>query len=116
MNFSSNSFIQDNFINHTGATNNVAAVLEHGALVVDNLDVARNIIQSVNTDTATGGLLVKTTATTGSGMIYDNYMYALDVAGAILVTAAAVQYGQMNNLYNGDTGFSGYVLPAIGTN
>jgi len=108
--------ISDNYIVHTGANNNVAVVLEHGALVVDRLEVFRNKVFSVNTDTATGAILVKTTATTGSGMIADNYVYGLDVAAAILVTAAAVQYGLFNNLWTGDTGTSGYVLPAIGTN
>jgi len=108
--------INDNYIVHTGANNNVAVVLEHGALVVDRLEVFRNKVFTVNTDTATGAVLVKTSATTGSGMVCDNYVYGLDVAAAILVTAAAVQYGLFNNLWTGDTGTSGYVLPAIGTN
>jgi len=33
----------------------------------------------------------------------------------LMITAAAVQYGLFNNLYIGDVGFSGFVLPAIGT-
>ena len=71
---------------------------------------------SVNTDTSTGAILVSTTATTGSGMIADNYVRALDIAAAILVTATAVQYGLFNNLYVGDgTSVSGFVLPAIGS-
>lgn len=107
--------INDNFITHTVASNNVAALLEHGALVVTHLEVARNRVYSINTDTATGAILVKTTAITGSGMIFDNKVRALDVAAAILVPAAAVQYGQFNNLYTGDVAFSGFVLPAIAT-
>jgi hypothetical protein len=46
----------------------------------------------------------------------NNTIRALDVAAAIVVTAAAVQYGMFNNLYIGDgTMNSGFVLPAIGT-
>lgn len=101
---------------HSVAENNVAAVLAHGALVVQDLMLRGNSLYSVNTDTATGGILVTTSATTGSGMIRDNYVRALDVAAAILVTAAAVQYGMFNNLYTGETTLaSGFVLPAIGT-
>jgi hypothetical protein len=102
---------------HTVASNNVAALLEHGALVMTDLEVVGNKIYSVNTDTATGAILVKTTATTGSGIIADNRIRALDVAATILVTANAVQYGLFNNLYSGDAASSsGYILPAIGTN
>lgn len=101
---------------HTVASNNVAALIEHGALVMTNAEVIGNLVYSVNTDTATGAILVKTTATTGSGIIAHNRIRALDVAGAIVVTAAAVQYGMFDNLYTGETTLlSGFVLPAIAT-
>jgi hypothetical protein len=100
---------------HTVANNNTAALIEHGALVVTDLECVGNLVYSVNTDTATGAILVKTTATTGSGMIMHNRVRALDVAAAIMITAAAVQYGTFDNLYTGDVGFSGFVLPAIAT-
>ena len=107
--------ISDNFIVHTVASNNVSALLAHGALVVTQLLMARNSVYSVNTDTATGGILITTSATTGSGMIISNRIRALDVALAILVTATAVQYGMFDNLYTGEiTLLSGFVLPAIG--
>lgn len=108
--------VTDNVSEHRTISNNVAALIEHGALVVTGLVCARNRVYSVNTDTATGAVLVKTTAVTGSGMIFDNYIRALDVAAAILVTATAVQYGMFNNLYTGETTLaSGFVLPAIAT-
>ena len=45
-----------------------------------------------------------------------NRIRALDVAAAIVVTAAAVQYGCFDNLYTGETtSASGFVLPAIGS-
>lgn len=106
--------VQGNFINHTVATNNVAALIEHGALVMTDLLVTHNLVHSVNTDTATGALLVKTTATTGNGTIAHNRVKALDVAAAIIVTVAAVGYGMFDNLYTGETTMaSGFVLPAI---
>mgnify|MGYP001596938556 CR=1 FL=1 len=105
-----------NLVTHTVASNNVSALIEHGALVVTHAYIAWNHIYSINTDTATGAILVKTTATTGSGMIEHNRVRAQDVAGAILVTANAVQYGMFDNLYTGETTLlSGFVLPAIAT-
>jgi len=106
--------VMDNSVVHTVASNNIAALIEHGALVVDELLCLRNYIHSVNTDTATGGILVKTTAVTGSGTIAHNRIKALDVAAAIIITAGAVQYGVHDNLYTGEvTLLSGFVLPAI---
>ena len=105
-----------NYVVHTVASNNISALIEHGALVVDELLCAYNYVYSINTDTATGAILVKTTATTGSGLIMHNRIRAQDVAAAIVVTAAAVQYGMFDNLYTGETTLlSGFVLPAIGT-
>lgn len=108
--------VSDNIITHSTISNNISALIEHGALVVTHLLCERNRVYSVNTDTATGAILVKTTATTGSGMIASNRIRALDVAAAIVVTAAAVQYGLFDNLYIGDgTSNSGFLLPAIGS-
>lgn len=108
--------VSRNEIWHSVASNNVSALIEHGALVVSRLICEWNYIYSVNTDTATGAILVKTTATTGSGIIAHNRIRALDVAAAILVTATAVQYGMFDNLYTGETSLlSGFVLPAIAT-
>lgn len=105
-----------NFVVHTVASNNISALIEHGALVVTHAMIAWNYIYSINTDTATGAIMVKTTATTGSGIIMHNRIRALDVAAAIIVTAAAVQYGMFDNLYTGEvTQLSGFVLPAIAT-
>ena len=105
-----------NYVVHTVASNNISALIEHAALVVDELLCAWNYVYSINTDTATGAILVKTTAITGSGLIMHNRVRAQDVAAAIVVTAGAVQYGCFDNLYTGETTLlSGFVLPAIGT-
>lgn len=106
--------INDNFI-VKAALNNTSCVLAHGALVVTNLEMSRNKIFSSLTDSATGGILITTSSTTNTGMVSDNYIKALDVAAAILVTAGSI-YGMTNNLYNGDADSSGFVLPVIGVN
>lgn len=106
--------LNDNY--YIGAVlNNTAALLAHGASVMTELEMARNQVFRPNTDTATGGILITTSATTNTGMVYDNKIQAADVAAAILVTAGSA-YGMFNNLYNGDTDASGFVLPAIGAN
>jgi len=107
--------LTDNVVIQTVAQNNVSQFLSHAALVMTAALITDNKIYSVNTDSATGAFLVTTSATTGSGIIQGNVVRGLDVAGALMITAAAVQYGLFNNLYIGDVGFSGFVLPAIGT-
>ena len=107
--------LADNVVVQTVAQNNVSQFLSHAALVMTAALITGNKVYSVNTDSATGAFLVTTSATTGSGIIQNNVVRGLDVAGALMITAAAVQYGLFNNLYIGDVGFSGFVLPAIGT-
>jgi len=108
--------IKHNRVVNTVAHNNVSQLLSHAALVMTDLLVEGNIVHCVNTDTATGGVLISTTATTGSGLVISNRIRALDVAGAIVVTAAQIKYGMFDNLYTGETTqLSGFILPAIGT-
>jgi len=107
--------LTDNYVVQTVAQNNVSQFLSHAALVMTAALISGNTVYSVNTDSATGAFLVTTSATTGSGIIKNNVVRGLDTAGALMITAAAVQYGLFNNLYIGDVGFSGFVLPAIGT-
>ena len=107
--------LSDNVVVQTVAQNNISQFLSHAALVMTAALVSGNKIYSVNTDSATGAFLVTTSAITGSGIIQNNVVRGLDVAAALMITAAAVQYGLFNNLYIGDVGLSGFVLPAIGT-
>lgn len=106
--------IADNF--YVGAVlNNTAALLAHGANVMTELFMQRNHVFRPNTDTATGGILITTSATTNTGIIEDNYVVAADVAASILVTVTS-GYGFMQNFYNGDgTTLSGFLLPAAGS-
>ena len=107
--------LADNVVVQTVAQNNVSQFLSHAALVMTAALISGNKVYSVNTDSATGAFLVTTSAITGSGIIQNNVVRGLDVAAALMITAAAVQYGLFNNLYIGDVGLSGFVLPAIGT-
>jgi hypothetical protein len=107
--------ISGNNLFHSVAST-TAVVLTHGALVVDDLIMENNKVYCVNTANTADGILITTSATTGSGMISDNYIRSQDVAATILVTSTAVQYGMFNNLHTGETTLlSGFVLPAIGT-
>lgn len=108
--------INDNYINHDGANNNIALVMNSGALVSSNLEIARNQIFCVNTDTATGGAILVTSSTTSTGMVHDNYVKHLDVAAAVMITGTGSKLGEFNNLADGDVDASGFVLPAIGGN
>ena len=105
--------INDNL--YIGAVlNNTAALLEHGALNVTNLEMARNRVSRPNTDTATGAMLIKTAATANTGIVYNNYVGCLDVAGVILLTAGS-DYSPIENYVTGEVDKSGWLIPAAGT-
>ncbi len=108
--------IMYNYVNHNVANDNVSLLLSHAALVVTNLQMAYNVVWCPNTDTATGGMLLTTTAITGSGVIYNNYaVTTADAAGQILFPAIAVQYGAFNNQVAYAAGAkSGFLIPAVG--
>lgn len=105
--------IKGNNLFHSVAST-TAVVLTHGALVVDELLMADNNVYCVNTANTADGILVTTSAITGSGMIRDNMVRSQDPSAAMLVTSTAVQYGMFNNLHTGETTLaSGLVLPAV---
>lgn len=106
--------IINNTFFHSVAENNVAVVLSHGALVVNGLLMAWNNIYSINTAQTSSGFLVATSATTGSGIIKQNMVRSQDPSAAIMITAAAVQYGAFLNYHAGETTqLSGQILPAL---
>jgi hypothetical protein len=109
--------IENNRFWHTVIEENIAVVLDHAALVVNKLLMRGNLVYSVNIATDTEGFLVKTSATTGSGIICNNYVRSQDPSAAILVTAGAVQYGMFENYHIGDvTSVSAVLVPAAGAN
>lgn len=108
--------VQGNHIVHTVANNGAAALIDHASLVMTSLLVTHNIIHSVNTDTSSGGVLIKTGATTGDGIVAYNLTRDLDTAAAIQVTAAQIKYGMFENYHTGETTqLSGELLPVKAT-
>ena len=93
---------------------NTAVLLEHGALNVTGLEMARNKVYRPNTDTASGAMLVKTTATANTGLVYENYVGCLDVTGVILLTVGS-DYSPFENYVTGEVDKSGWLIPAAGS-
>lgn len=95
---------------------NVSVFLSHAALVMTDALIQDNYLYCVNSTNTSVGMFISTSATTGTGLVVNNVIRGLDVAAALIITAAAVQYGMFNNLYIGDgTMNSGFLLPAIGS-
>jgi hypothetical protein len=105
--------VKNNVFWHSVIEENIAVVLDHAALVVNELLMTDNIIYSVNAAQTTEGFLIKTSATTGSGIVARNFVRSQDPSAAIMITAGAVQYGPFENYFTGETTLaSGVILPA----
>lgn len=103
--------IEDNTVT-VGVNNNVATLMAIATgKIVTSASVQRNKVYRLNTDTATGGLLVTTDGSTNTGVIADNYAQHADTAAEILVTASS-GFGFFFNYASGVAGASGYLLPA----
>lgn len=103
--------IVDNLVN-VGVKNNTATLMAIATgKVVTTLRCSRNRVYRLNTDTATGGLLITTDGSTNTGMVNENFAQHADVAAEILVTASS-GLGLFNNYASGVAGASGYLLPA----
>lgn len=108
--------VSGNRVVNTLDRSNTSVFLSHAALVLTDAVVSGNTVHCANSTNTSVGMFISTTATTGSGMAYDNLIRGLDIAAAIMVNAVAVQWGMFNNLYIGDgVSLSGFVLPAIGS-
>lgn len=104
--------IKDNFV-QLGVNNNTPALMAIAtAKSVFNADIGHNKVYRLNTDTATGGILVTTDQSDNSGLIYSNFAQHADTAAEILVTASS-GFGVFENKASGVAGASGYTLPAI---
>lgn len=96
-----------------GVNNNVATLMAIATgKVVTTLSCVWNRVYRLNTDTATGGLLITTDGSTNSGWIANNYAQHADTAAEILVTASS-GFGFFENRASGVAGATGYVLPAV---
>src|SRR3990167_2193326 len=108
--------IKNNTLWHSVLKQNIYVILDHGALVVDELLMENNNVYSINIAQTTEGMLIKTSATTGSGIIRNNLVRSNDPSAFIMVTATAIQYGMFENYHTGETTLlSGLILPAVAT-
>jgi hypothetical protein len=104
--------IDNNFVS-VGVNNNVATLMAIATgKVVTQLSCQNNRVYRLNTDTATGGLLITTDGSTNSGIIAGNFAQHADTAAEILVTATS-GFGFFENRASGVAGATGYVLPAV---
>ena len=95
-----------------GVKNNTASFMAIATgKVVTSLKCVGNRLYRLNTDTATGGLLITTDGSTNTGIIAQNFAQHADTAGEVLVTASS-GFGFFNNYASGVAGASGYLLPA----
>lgn len=94
-----------------GVNNNVASFFAIATgKVVTALLCEENRLYRLNTDTATGGVLITTDGSTNTGMIVRNYVQTADTAGEVLVTASS-GFGFFENRQSGVAGAGGYALP-----
>lgn len=104
--------INGNYVN-LGVNNNKAALLTiANGKIVTNLRMEGNKVYRLNTDTATGGILLHTNGSTNTGVVALNYAQHADTAAEILITASA-GLAVFNNYASGVVGASGYLLPAV---
>ncbi len=95
-----------------GVKNNTASLIAiaTGKVITDSL-IDDNNVYRLNTDTATGGILITTDGSTNTGMVSRNFVQHADTAAEILVTASS-GFGFFDNKASGVAGASGYLLPA----
>lgn len=107
-----NIVIENNTVN-VGVNNNKATLMAIATtkVVSGATRIVKNNVYRLNTDTATGGLLVTTDVSTNSGIIAQNQCQHADTAAEILVTASS-GFGFFDNKASGVAGASGYLLPA----
>lgn len=96
-----------------GVHNNTASIMAIATgKIATNLICGFNRVYRLNTDTATGGILITTDGSTNSGMVFENKVFQADTAAEILVTASS-GFGLFDNKTSSVVTASGYVLPAI---
>jgi len=95
-----------------GVKNNTASLMAIATTkIVTSLRCHFNRVYRLNTDTATGGILITTDVSTNTGLISENFAQHADTAAEILVTASS-GFGFFDNKASGVAGASGYLLPA----
>jgi len=103
--------IQDNYVN-LGVNNNKAALITIATgKIATNIRIVKNRVYRLNTDTATGAILLHTDGTTNTGIVAENFAQHADTAAELLITASS-GLGCFDNKASGVAGASGYLLPA----
>jgi hypothetical protein len=94
-----------------GVKNNAAAlmVIATGKVVTAG-SIRGNNVYRLNTDTATGAILIHSDGT-NTGIVADNFAQHADTAAELLVTATS-GWGVFDNKASGVAAASGYLLPA----
>lgn len=103
--------IENNYLNLGVNNNNASLMAIATGKIVTSLSCRKNNVYRLNTDTATGGLLITTDGSTNTGVIAENFAQHADTAAEILVTASS-GFGFFANYASGVAGASGYLLPA----
>ena len=102
--------IYGNYAN-LGVNNNKASLLNvANGKIVTSLNMSKNIVYRLNTDTATGAILFHTNGSTNTGTVSENFAQHADTAAELLVTASS-GLGTFSNYASGVAGASGYLLP-----
>lgn len=102
--------LENNFV-ELGVNNNKAALVTIATgKVVTNGYIVGNKIYRLNTDTATGAIVVSSDGT-NTGIVANNFAQHADVAAELLVTASS-GWGTFDNKASGVAAASGYLLPA----
>ena len=95
-----------------GVQNNTASLMAIATgKIVTSLNMSKNRVYRLNTDTATGGILLTTDGSTNTGIVSENFVQHADTAAEILVTASS-GLAFYDNKASGVAGASGYLLPA----
>lgn len=107
----SDVIIQNNYLN-IGVNNNKASLVAIiTGKILTSAQITGNTVYRLNTDTATGAILVTTDGSTNTGVIASNFAQHADTAAELLVTASS-GFGVFQNYASGVAGASGYILPA----
>lgn len=110
-NTNDNVRINENYVN-LGVNNNKPALLNIATgKIVTSLEMLRNNVYRLNTDTATGAILLHTDGSTLTGIVAQNFAQHADTAAELLITASS-GLGVFDNKASGVAGASGYLLPA----
>lgn len=106
-----NCVVECNYVN-LGVNDNKSALMTiANGKIVTSLYMVKNRVYRLNTDTATGAILLHTNGSTLTGIVSENFAQHADSGSELLITASS-GLGCFNNYNSGVAGASGYLLPA----